>query len=110
MPAPVAGIHVFLSRIKTWMAGTSPAMTEEKLDWLKDAKDGSLPRHSRYRRNLFGFRLSQRVDRRGHDLESAIDARRSLTRHIGRRRVAHCARREAFRHLLFLSRHHGRHQ
>jgi hypothetical protein len=30
MPALVAGIHVFLQRaeIKTWMAGTSPAMTE----------------------------------------------------------------------------------
>ena len=30
MPALVAGIHVFLSRgkrFKTWMAGTSPAMT-----------------------------------------------------------------------------------
>ncbi|WP_342360541.1 hypothetical protein [Terrarubrum flagellatum] len=30
MPALVAGIHVFLStENKTWMAGTSPAMTEE---------------------------------------------------------------------------------
>jgi hypothetical protein len=31
MPAPVAGIHVFLLRrkSKTWMAGTSPAMTTE---------------------------------------------------------------------------------
>jgi hypothetical protein len=28
MPALVAGIHVFLLRsFKTWMAGTSPAMT-----------------------------------------------------------------------------------
>jgi len=27
MPALVAGIHVFLCRRKTWMAGTSPAMT-----------------------------------------------------------------------------------
>jgi hypothetical protein len=27
MPALVAGIHVFLARSKTWMAGTSPAMT-----------------------------------------------------------------------------------
>jgi len=28
MPALVAGIHVFaLTKIKTWMAGTSPAMT-----------------------------------------------------------------------------------
>jgi hypothetical protein len=27
MPALVAGIHVFLSVTKTWMAGTSPAMT-----------------------------------------------------------------------------------
>jgi hypothetical protein len=31
MPALVAGIHVFLAmpRLKTWMAGTSPAMTFE---------------------------------------------------------------------------------
>jgi hypothetical protein len=27
MPALVAGIHVFLYRPETWMAGTSPAMT-----------------------------------------------------------------------------------
>jgi len=27
MPAPVAGIHVFQRSLKTWMAGTSPAMT-----------------------------------------------------------------------------------
>ena len=27
MPALVAGIHAFLIRAKTWMAGTSPAMT-----------------------------------------------------------------------------------
>jgi hypothetical protein len=30
MPAPVAGIHVFLAASKTWMAGTSPAMTRWK--------------------------------------------------------------------------------
>jgi len=33
MPALVAGIHVFLAaaqRGKTWMAGTSPAMTPNK--------------------------------------------------------------------------------
>ena len=29
MPGLVPGIHVFLCRIKTWMAGTSPAMTWE---------------------------------------------------------------------------------
>jgi hypothetical protein len=28
MPALVAGIHVFGGASKTWMAGTSPAMTE----------------------------------------------------------------------------------
>ncbi len=27
MPALVAGIHVFCASTKTWMAGTSPAMT-----------------------------------------------------------------------------------
>jgi len=34
MPALVAGIHVFLflgKRFKTWMAGTSPAMTKQHL-------------------------------------------------------------------------------
>jgi hypothetical protein len=32
MPALVAGIHVFLAspKLKTWMAGTSPAMTPNK--------------------------------------------------------------------------------
>jgi hypothetical protein len=31
MPGLVPGIHVFkLDEDKTWMAGTSPAMTEEK--------------------------------------------------------------------------------
>ena len=46
MPGLVPGIHVFLSLLKpkTWMAGTSPAMTNEKatgVDTLKvrDAKD-----------------------------------------------------------------------
>ena len=29
MPGLVPGIHVFFSEIKTWMAGTSPAMTRE---------------------------------------------------------------------------------
>jgi hypothetical protein len=28
MPGLVPGIHVFLFEAKTWMAGTSPAMTE----------------------------------------------------------------------------------
>jgi hypothetical protein len=28
MPGLVPGIHVFLPTAKTWMAGTSPAMTE----------------------------------------------------------------------------------
>jgi hypothetical protein len=34
MPALVAGIHVFLTGLarKTWMAGTSPAMTPIKHD------------------------------------------------------------------------------
>jgi hypothetical protein len=34
MPGPVPGIHVFLllcTSRKTWMAGTSPAMTVERL-------------------------------------------------------------------------------
>ena len=31
MPAPVAGIHVFGPIDKTWMAGTSPAMTPANL-------------------------------------------------------------------------------
>jgi len=35
MPALVAGIHVFsgCDSGKTWMAGTSPAMTEERYEY-----------------------------------------------------------------------------
>jgi hypothetical protein len=29
MPGLVPGIHVFLQALKTWMAGTSPAMTSK---------------------------------------------------------------------------------
>jgi hypothetical protein len=31
MPALGAGIHVFLQKMKTWMAGISPAITQERL-------------------------------------------------------------------------------
>ena len=31
MPVLVTGIHAFPCRAKAWMAGTSPAMTNEKL-------------------------------------------------------------------------------
>ena len=41
MPGTRPGIHVFLDVVKTWMAGTSPAMTV----WL-----GS--RERRYQRNM----------------------------------------------------------
>jgi hypothetical protein len=30
MPGLVPGIHVFVCWAKTWMAGTSPAMTKER--------------------------------------------------------------------------------
>jgi hypothetical protein len=33
MPGLVPGIHALLSMNKTWMAGTSPAMTDEGLGW-----------------------------------------------------------------------------
>jgi hypothetical protein len=32
VPALVAGIHVFLAYTKTWMAGSSPAMTEGRIN------------------------------------------------------------------------------
>ena len=36
MPAPVAGIHVLAFTVaKTWMAGTSPAMTRCKQEYRK---------------------------------------------------------------------------
>jgi hypothetical protein len=35
MPGLVPGIHVFLSAAKTWMAGTSPAMTEKEFLMLQ---------------------------------------------------------------------------
>jgi hypothetical protein len=34
IPALVAGIHAFLTDRKTWMAGTSPAMTSHFLFFL----------------------------------------------------------------------------
>jgi hypothetical protein len=43
MPGPVPGIHVFLwngiyQEAKTWMAGTSPAMTKKNpINWLARA-------------------------------------------------------------------------
>jgi hypothetical protein len=37
MPGLVPGIHVFVSTNKAWMAGTSPAMTRNRLpNWLAD--------------------------------------------------------------------------
>jgi hydroxyethylthiazole kinase-like sugar kinase family protein len=33
MPGPVPGIHVFLGAAKTWMAGTSPAMTKNDCEF-----------------------------------------------------------------------------
>jgi len=62
MPGPVPGIHVFTAsqQEKTWMAGTSPAMTNNALTL-------------RHPRLLFGSqqdKLVQRVDGRakpGHD-------------------------------------------
>jgi len=35
MAALVAGIHVFLLAAKSWMAGTSPAMTNLAYIWLR---------------------------------------------------------------------------
>jgi hypothetical protein len=55
MPALGAGIHVFsfvrqkTKKTKTWMAGTSPAMTIERAAKKKTA--GPEPR-----RSIFGFR------------------------------------------------------
>ena len=69
-----------------------------------------LPRHGRYRGDVLGFRLSQRRHRRGLDLQGAVDAGRSLARHPARRRDAARPGRRARRHLVLLSRHHGRHQ
>ncbi|MGF6311293.1 hypothetical protein ABIB82_005510 [Bradyrhizobium sp. i1.8.4] len=37
MPGLVPGIHVFASRRKTWMAGTSPAMTVWKGQLMPNA-------------------------------------------------------------------------
>src|SRR5581483_11625327 len=40
MPALVAGIHVLLFHLKTWMAGSSPAMTTERATLLLRALGG----------------------------------------------------------------------
>jgi hypothetical protein len=37
MPGPVPGIHVFLACYKTWMAGTSPAITSGEVEQTDDA-------------------------------------------------------------------------
>jgi hypothetical protein len=37
MPGLVPGIHVFLCEAKTWMAGTSPAMTRLDIGLLRFA-------------------------------------------------------------------------
>jgi hypothetical protein len=37
MPGLVPGIHVFLCEAKTWMAGTSPAMTKLNIGLLRGA-------------------------------------------------------------------------
>jgi len=45
MPGPVPGIHVFLAVAKTWMAGTSPAMT------VTLTENGLLHPHAVHNRN-----------------------------------------------------------
>ena len=47
-----------------------------------------LPRHGRYRRNVFRFRLSRGKQRRALDRQASVDARRSLARHSGGHRDA----------------------
>jgi hypothetical protein len=44
MPALVAGIHVFRAASKTWMAGTSPAMTNEGAVHMETAPGAPLDR------------------------------------------------------------------
>src|SRR5262249_50902831 len=42
MPALVAGIHVFQVASKTWMAGTSPAMTSDRSSQAEKARGAPL--------------------------------------------------------------------
>src|SRR5262245_52778120 len=63
---------------------------------------GSLPRHGGYRRNVFGFRLSQRGNRRALDRQTAVDARGSLARDLCRNRGALCHGRRTRRDQVFL--------
>src|SRR5437763_17179572 len=52
MPALVAGIHVFrTARSKTWMAGTSPAMTRQCTD-LNSSRSSLLARRHAFERQL----------------------------------------------------------
>src|SRR5262249_31557296 len=71
---------------------------------------GSLSRHGRYRRDIFGFRLSQRRNRGALDREAALDARRSIARDPCRRRGAVGNGWWGRRHRLFLPPHHRRAQ
>ncbi len=54
MPAPVAGIHAFLIA-KTWMAGTSPAMTRT-LIFLRMASERLFNNIARLERELAASR------------------------------------------------------
>src|SRR3954453_12435893 len=69
-----------------------------------------IPRHRRYRRDILGFCLSQRGNRRAHHRQAALHARRSLARDSRGHRDVDGPRRARPRYRLFLSRHDGRHQ
>src|SRR5580692_3445281 len=82
MPAPVAGIHVFRSSPRTWMAGTSPAMTENGplnpfehlLDHHRDPARGA--EHLVHDRKMVGVRNLL--------VAHGQSASRTVTREIGR--------------------------
>ena len=71
----VPGIHVlYTARIKTWMAGTRPAMTMQMASFM-DMALGRGPRRRRARRGA--GRLRDRARRRGHRARRQSHARRS---------------------------------
>jgi len=73
MPGLVPGIHVFASAEKTWMAGTSPAMT------MRKRRVNSIASQATYLpAAFFGFPISLR--NAASSLRAALAASRSILR------------------------------
>src|SRR5882724_12722852 len=103
MPALVASIHVFFSMIaasKTWMAGTSPAMTRSKqhllqlraraLDHVGPLGDLVPDQHAEFLRGAAGGLVADHAEaleegrRRDDAIERRVELHHDIARHAGR--------------------------